>query len=372
MRNFIFQRGTRIVFGGGCVREYLASFAQEYGPNVLLASGEGSVRHNGVYDEVCQTLRRAGKQVVEFPGIRPGPDYDTVQRGARLAREHQVDLVLGIGGGSVVDCCKATAMAAVYQGDLWADFWARQGVVDFQPLPVGLIPTTVGTGGLNGISVVTNRALGIRTGRDYPKCDPRFVLLDPAYTRSLSREQVIAGGFDALSRAMELYFAPPEGETVSDDLLGALMRGLIRDLRANSRDLQNSGARGDLMWAGTLAGDRLFRLGKRCGYPCRRAALQLMERTGHSRTDCLAVLQLAACRRSCEEQPARTARFARRVWDIPEEGRTEKALARAGAEALEAFLLELGLPTRPEALGLEYADLLPQSVQGKNLWVYTA
>ena len=310
--------------------------------------------------------------MVEFSGIRPGPDYDTVQRGARLAREHQVDLVLGIGGGSVMDCCKATAMAAVYQGDLWADFWARQGVVDFQPLPVGLIPTTVGTGGLNGISVVTNRALGIRTGRDYPKCDPRFVLLDPAYTRSLSREQVIAGGFDALSRAMELYFAPPEGETVSDDLLEALMRGLIRDLRASSRDLQNSDARGDLMWAGTLAGDRLFRLGKRCGYPCRRAALQLMERTGHSRTDCLAVLQLAACRRSCEEQPARTARFARRVWDIPEEGRTEKALARAGAEALEAFLLELGLPTRPEALGLEHADLLPQSVQGKNLWVYTA
>ena len=172
MRNFIFQRGTRIVFGGGCVREYLASFAQEYGPNVLLASGEGSVRHNGVYDEVCQTLRRAGKQVVEFPGIRPGPDYDTVQRGARLAREHQVDLVLGIGGGSVMDCCKATAMAAVYQGDLWADFWARQGVVDFQPLPVGLIPTTVGTGGLNGISVVTNRALGIRRGGITPNVTP--------------------------------------------------------------------------------------------------------------------------------------------------------------------------------------------------------
>ena len=169
---------------------------------------------------------------------------------------------------------------------------------------------------------------------------------------------------------MELYFAPPEGETVSDDLLEALMRGLIRALRTSSKDLQNDDARSDLMWAGTLAGDKLFRLGKRCTCPCRRAALQLMEHTRHSRTDCLAVLQLAACRRVCIEQPARAARLARRVWEAS--GPTEQALAQAGTEALSSFLQELGLPSRLEDLGLEQAALPPQSAQGKNLWVYTA
>lgn len=370
MHNFIFHQGTKIVFGGSCVKEYLASFVQEYGPNVLLASGEHSAQYSGIYAEVRQTLQRAGKQVVEFSGIRPGPDYAAVQRGARLAREQRVDLVLGVGGGSVLDCCKAAAMAAVYPGDLWADFWARRGVVDFHPLPVGAIPTTVGAGGLNGTMVLTHGALGARRGRDYPQCAPRFALLDPAYTRSLSRDQVIAGGFDAFSRAMELYFAPPEGETVSDDLLEALMRGLIRALRTSSKDLQNDDARSDLMWAGTLAGDKLFRLGKRCTYPCRRAALQLMEHTRHSRTDCLAVLQLAACRRVCIEQPARAARLARRVWEAS--GPTEQALAQAGTEALSSFLQELGLPSRLEDLGLEQTALPPQSAQGKNLWVYTA
>ena len=163
---------------------------------------------------------------------------------------------------------------------------------------------------------------------------------------------------------------PPEGETVSDDLLEALMRGLIWALRTSSKDLQNDDARSDLMWAGTLAGDKLFRLGKRCTYPCRRAALQLMEHTRHSRTDCLAVLQRAACRRVCIEQPARAARLARRVWEAS--GPTEQALAQAGTEALSSFLQELGLPSRLEDLGLEQASLPPQSAQGKNLWVYTA
>ena len=113
MHNFIFHQGTKIVFGGSCVKEYLASFVQEYGPNVLLASGEHSAQYSGIYAEGRQTLQRAGKQVVEFSGIRPGPDYAAVQRGARLAREQRVDLILGVGGGSVLDCCKAAAMADV-------------------------------------------------------------------------------------------------------------------------------------------------------------------------------------------------------------------------------------------------------------------
>lgn len=155
MKNFILEPGGKIVFGGGCVREYLASLARSYGPNVLLVSGVSSGQRNGACDEALRSLRDAGKHVIPLSGVRPGPDYETVRRGAQLAREQRVDLILGVGGGSVIDCCKAVSLAAVCRGDLWNDFWERQGVVDFQPLPVGVVSTTLGTGELNGAVVLT-------------------------------------------------------------------------------------------------------------------------------------------------------------------------------------------------------------------------
>ncbi|MFQ9952747.1 MAG: iron-containing alcohol dehydrogenase, partial [Clostridium sp.] len=130
MNNFIFENGTKTFFGKGCVKEYLACLSSHYGETVMLAYGGGSIRENGIYDEVMESLKKAGKQVVEFPGIMANPTYAKVLEGAKLARENKVDLILGVGGGSVMDCCKAISMAAVYEGDVWNDFWARPGFVD--------------------------------------------------------------------------------------------------------------------------------------------------------------------------------------------------------------------------------------------------
>ena len=129
MNNFIFENATKIYFGKGCVKEYLASLAKPYGQTVMLAYGSGSIKRNGVYDEVMACLQKAGKNVVEFSGITANPTYAKVLEGARLARESKADLIIGVGGGSVMDCCKAISMAAVYDGDIWTDFWARLGYV---------------------------------------------------------------------------------------------------------------------------------------------------------------------------------------------------------------------------------------------------
>ena len=351
LKNFLLEPGGKIVFGGGCVREYLAGFARGYGPNTLLVSGVRSGRENGAYDEVCRSLRAAGKRVVELSGVQPGPDYEAVQRGARMAREQQVDLIVGVGGGSVIDCCKAIAMAAVYRGDLWTDFWARRGVVDYHPLPVGIIPTTLGTGALNGAVVLTRRADGMRSARDYPQCAPRFILFDPAYTRTLSQAQIISDGFRILSRVLELYFAPPAGENVTNTLLEALARDVVQILQKDKEQLQHDASRTDLMWAGALAGNGLLQAGKRCRYPCRRAALRLASDTGRPFTQCLAVLQSAAYRAACPERPDKLTRAAALVWGLAPDGQ-EPLNASAGADAFDALLGNLGLPTRPQALGI--------------------
>lgn len=156
MNNFIFQNATKVYFGQGCVKEYLSCLVKASN-TVLLAYGGGSIKCNGVYDEVTGILRAAGKAIVEFSGIMANPTYKKVLEGAKLARENNVDLILGVGGGSVMDCCKAVSLAARYDGDIWNDFWAQPGVISVDPLPLGVIVTVAGTGSeCNGGAVITN------------------------------------------------------------------------------------------------------------------------------------------------------------------------------------------------------------------------
>ena len=372
MNNFIFENSTKAIFGKGCVKEYLACLIGHYGPNVLLAYGGGSIKRNGVYDEVYEILRAAGKNICEFSGIMPNPTYAKVREGAELARENHIDLILAVGGGSVMDCCKAVSMAASYPGDLWADFWARPGVVDFEPVPLGNIVTVSGTGSeMNGGAVITNEELKIKTGRDYPKCNAKFALMDPAYTFSVPTYQMVSGGFDTLSHIMEIYFSQPDEENVSDDIAEALMRGVIRDLRAAIKDPTDYTARSNLMWEATMAENRVIKLGKKTDFEC-----HMMEHQLGAYLDCnhgagLAALHPVYYRHICEAGASKFARFATRVWGIPAEGKTETELAHAGVEALADFIRELGLPTTLRELGVtestplkEIADSVPLTPGG--------
>ena len=245
MNNFLFENRTRFLFGGGCVKEYLASFLTGYGPSVLLVREEGDSR-SGAVDEVRDILRRSGKQVAECAVGPFCPRYEQVRQAARLCRERRVDLMLGVGGSAVLDGCKATALAAVCRGELWENYGALQGVVDVPPLSVGFVASHLEVGAVNGAAglIYENQCVW----RDYPPCDPCFALLDPACTQELSRRELIFQGFSALAGGLEEYLPPADGMAVSRELLGALMRGMLHDLRTCRNDLRDEDARSNLMW----------------------------------------------------------------------------------------------------------------------------
>ena len=360
MNNFIFQNATKVYFGKNCVKEYLSCLTGSYN-TVMLAYGGGSIKRNGIYDEVAGILRSAGKTIVEFSGIMANPTYAKVQEGAWLARSQEVDMILGIGGGSVMDCCKAISLAARYEGDIWNDFWIRPGVIDVEPVPLGVIVTVAGTGSeCNGGAVITNEEAKIKTGRDYPKLNPKFALMDPVYTYSVPKKQMISGGFDILSHIMETYFSGPDEDNVSDDIMEALMRSVIRNLRAAIKNPEDYTARSNLMWDATMAENRLIKMGKKCDFQCHN-----MEHQIGAYTDCnhgcgLAVLHPVYYRHIYREGLPKFTRFAENVWGIERGGKSDEELAKAGIDALADFIREIGLPATLKELGMTDRTLLHQ------------
>lgn len=358
MNNFIFENRTIVVFGKGCVKEYLGCYLRKYGERVLLAYGSGSIKVNGIYQEVINELQKAGKQFVEFPGIVANLTYERVMEGARLANDNQVDLILGIGGGSVADCCKAIALAARSQGDVWADYWERPGVIETSPLPLGVIVTVAGTGSaMNGSAVLTHAGNKIRISRDYPQCNPDFALLDPVYTYSVPKAQLLSGGFDILSHIMEAYFSLPDEYNISDDISEALMRGVIRDLRSALANPRDYNARGNLLWASAIAENRLIRLGKRTDFACHRIEYQLEACTNCIHGQGLAVLHPVYYRHIYLYSLQKFRRFAVNVWGFDPVDQSDEQLAALGVGALAGFIKELGLPSRLRELGIDREQL---------------
>lgn len=357
MNNFIFQNDTKVYFGKGCVKEYLAGLTKGAG-TVLLAYGGGSIKQNGIYDEITGILNEASKTIVEFSGIMSNPTYAKVQEGAKLALENHADMILAVGGGSVMDCCKAVSLAARYAGDIWNDFWTHPGVIDFEPLPLGVVVTVAGTGSeCNGGAVITNEAKKIKTGRDYPQLNPRFALMDPTYTFSVPKKQMASGSFDILSHIMETYFSAPDEDNVSDDIMEALMKSVIRNLRAAMQNPRDYTARSNLMWNSTMAENRLIKMGKRCDFECHNMEHQLGAYTNCNHGCGLAVLHPVYYRHIYKEGLPKFVRFAQNVWGVARNGRTDEELALAGIDALANFIEELRLPTTLRELGVEKSQL---------------
>lgn len=360
MNNFIFQNSTKVYFGEGCVKEYLACLTKPY-DTVMVAYGGGSIKKNGIYDEVTGILKDAGKKIVEFYGIMANPTYAKVQEGAELARETGAEMILAIGGGSVMDCCKAVSLAAVYDGDIWDDFWVQPGVITADPLPLGVIVTVAGTGSeCNGGAVITNEEKRIKTGRDYPQLNARFALMDPVYTYSVPTGQMVSGSFDILSHIMETYFSGPDGDNVSDDIMEALMKSVIRNLRAAIRNPEDYTARSNLMWDATMAENRLIKMGKKCDFQCHNMEHQLGAYTDCNHGRGLAVLHPVYYRHIYKEGLPKFVRFAENVWGIRRKGRTDEEMARAGVEALADFIKEIGLPSTLKELGVADRSMLKE------------
>lgn len=357
MNNFIFQNATKVYFGKGCVKEYLACLTRK-ADTILLAYGGGSIKRNGVYDEIISILKKAGKTIVEFSGIMSNPTYAKVQEGAKLARDNRVDMILAVGGGSVMDCCKAVSLAVRYDGDIWNDFWTRPGVIDFKPLPLGVVVTVAGTGSeCNGGAVITNEEKKIKTGRDYPQLNPCFALMDPSYTFSVPKGQMVSGSFDILSHIMETYFSEPNDDNVSDDIMEALMKSVICNLRTAIQNPEDYTARSNLMWDSTMAENRVIKMGKKCDFECHNMEHQLGAYTNCNHGCGLAVLHPVYYRHIYKDGLPKFVRFAENVWGIARGGKTDEELAMAGIDALAEFIREVGLPTTLKELGADKLQL---------------
>ncbi len=354
MNNFIYENSTKTYFGKGCVKEYLTCLIRHYGKKVMFAYGGDSITGNGIYDEIMESLAKAEKNVIEFSGICENPTYEKVLEGAKLAKENEIDFILAVGGGSVMDCCKAVSMAAVYDGDVWNDFFARHGFMEFDPVPLGAVVTETETGSeMNVRAVITNEALKIRTGRDYSKCNPRFALIDPSYSYCVPQRQMVSDGFDTLSHIMEIYFSKPDEDNVSDDMAEALMKNVIQNLRAAIVNPKDYTARSNLIWDAAMADNRILKLGKQADFQCQQMEYQLAAYTNCNQGEGLAVLHPVYCRHIYRNGSRKFRRFAVNVWGISDSGKTEEETAHEGVEALADFIKEVGLPVSLRDLGAD-------------------
>ncbi len=358
MNNFIYENRTKVYFGQGCVKEFLTSLLKNY-DTVMMAYGQGSIKKNGIYDEILNILMKAGKNVAEFSGIMPNPTYKKVMEGARLAKNSGTQFILAIGGGSVIDCCKAVSLAAKCEEEPWKNFWERKGIIDFEPIPVGAVVTLAGTGSeCNGAAVITNEAKKEKTGYDYPACNPQFALMDPTYTFSVPKMQMVSGAFDSLSHIMETYFSEPNEQNVSDEIAEALMRSIIRNTRIALENPKDYTARSNLFWDSTLSENRLIKMGKRCDFTCHLMAHQIGAYTNCNHGQAVAVLHPPYYRHIYQNGIKKFAGFAQNVWGIQSGKKTDAALAEAGIDALSAFIKEVGLPKTLRDLGVKDSKIL--------------
>lgn len=334
MKDFTYSYPTQVYFGKGALQKALQAQLPESVKKVLLAYGGGSIKKNGIYEEVTALLR--GREVVEFSGILANPTYAKVQEGAKLARENQVDYILAVGGGSVIDCCKIVAAQAKTEQDLWEMEFTRHQFPR-EALPLGAVVTASGTGAeMNGGAVITNEAVTVKAGMG--AFAPRFAVLDPSYTLSVPRMQVLSGAFDTLSHAMETYFGSSDEDNVSDDVALAIMKNTVVNMRRLLKNMDDLEARGNLMWDSAMAENGILKVGRSTDFQAHQMEHQLGAYTDCNHGQGLAVIHPAYYRFLCPYAPEKFSRFAQVVFG--------KETGEEGIDALAAFIEECGLPTK--------------------------
>lgn len=357
--NFTYCNPTKLYFGDD-VRKNLNDELTHYGPKVLLTYGGGSIKRNGIYEEVIASLREAGKEVVELSGVMPNPTTTKLVEGAKLAREHDVDLILAVGGGSTIDYAKAVSVAAWCEEDPWEKFYIRQEEPDHDQriIPVGCVLTMVGTGSeMNGGSVITNHEAKLKIGKVFgERVMPRFSLLNPRYTFSVPQRQMVAGFFDIMSHILEQYFSG-EDDNTSDYLAEGLMRSLIHSSRLAVVNPEDYEARSNIMWTATWALNTLIGMGKRQDWMVHMIGQAIGAYTDATHGMTLSGVSMAYYRHILPCGLKKFARFATAVWDIPAAGKTDEELANEGLEALLAWMKEIGVATEIRSLGVTEAML---------------
>ena len=357
--DFTYENPTRVHFGRSAL-DHLPQELAGYGDTVLLVYGKNAIKRIGLYDRITAILRECGKTVVELPGIKSNPTYAQLLEGARLVRENRVDLILAVGGGSVIDCAKGISVSAYCEGDPWQRYWMDFEEVDNPIVPVGCVLTMAGTASeMNGGSVITNEEQTIKNGRVFPaKVNPRFAILNPEYTYSVPKAQMVSGIFDTMSHLMEQYFSGDDDNT-TDYIIEGVMEPLIRSAREALKNPEDYEARSNLMWCATMGLNTVTGLSKAQDWE-----VHMIEHQLGAYTDCphgagLAAISVPYYRYIYRDGLDKFVRFAAKVWGIDPHGMDKEQAALAGIDALAAFIRELGLPATLRELGAT-EDMLPK------------
>ena len=350
--NFSYCNPTKLYFGEDSLK-YLNAELPKYSENVVLIYGGGSIKKNGIYDEVVKILKDNGKNVAEIAGVMPNPTVDKLYEGVEIARKHQADFLLAVGGGSVCDYAKAVSVSVNCGEDPWEKYYVRFEEPSCETLPVGCVLTMVGTGSeMNAGAVITNPHTHQKIGHVFAdeKIMPKFAVLNPKYTLTLPHYQMVSGIYDIFNHICEQYFSG-EDDNVSDYLSEGLMRSVIHSSRIANRDPQDYEARSNLMWAATWALNTLVAKGKSTDWMVHMLGQAVGAYTDAAHGMTLAAVSLPYYRHILPFGVQKFKRFAVNVWNVDPAGKTDEQTAKDGLAAMESWMKELGLVMNISQLG---------------------
>ncbi|MBN2909916.1 iron-containing alcohol dehydrogenase [Polycladomyces sp. WAk] len=357
MENFVFHNPTKLIFGKGQLSALRTELA-DYGQNVLLVYGGGSIKRNGIYDRVMAILREMGKNVYELPGVEPNPRLSTVNKGIEICKRENIDFLLAVGGGSVIDCTKAIAIGARYDGDVWDIIMRRVNATS--ALPLGTVLTHAATGSeMNNISVITNWETKDKVGWSSPHVYPKFSILDPTHTFTVPKEQTVYGIVDMMSHVLEQYFSKSPNTPVLERFCESILRTIVETAPKLMEDLTNYEYRETIMYCGTLALNGLLAMGMAGDWGTHRIEHAVSAVYDIPHGGGLAILFPNWMKYALDEDEdvSRFTQLAIRVFDVDPAGKSDREVALEGIERLRAFWDSLGAPSRLADYGIDDSKL---------------
>ncbi|MFB5560022.1 iron-containing alcohol dehydrogenase [Bacillus cereus] len=358
MQNFVFRNPTKLIFGKGQL-EQLKTEIPQFGKKVLLVYGGGSIKRNGIYDNVISILKDINAEVFELTGVEPNPRVSTVKKGIQICKENGVEFILAVGGGSVIDCTKAIAAGSKYDGDVW-DIVTKKTFAN-EALPFGTVLTLAATGSeMNAGSVITNWETNEKYGWGSPVTFPQFSILDPVHTTSVPKDQTIYGMVDIMSHVLEQYFHHGTNTELQDRYCEAVLKTVIETAPKLLNDLENYEHRETILYCGTMALNGILAMGVKGDWATHNIehAVSAVHDIPHGGG--LAILFPNWMKHVVEENVSRFKQFAIRVFNVETDGKTDREIALEGIQALRQFWTSIEAPVTLSdyAIGENEIDLM--------------
>ena len=342
MNKFSFYNPVKLIFGKGQL-EQIKQELPTYGKKVLVVYGGGSIKKNGLYEEVMVTLKEANLEVFELSGVEPNPRISTARRGVELCKQEDIDMLLAVGGGSVIDCTKLIAAGAKYDGDAW-DFVSRKATPK-DALPFGTVLTLAATGSeMNSGSVITNEETQEKYGWGTPLIFPKFSILDPTYTFSVPLDQTVYGIVDMMSHIFEQYFNNATNTPVQDEMCEGVLRAIMETAPKLLTDLNSFEHRETILFAGTMALNNFLQMGYQGDWATHNIEHAVSAVYDIPHAGGLAILFPHWMRHNVKVNPQRFARLAVNVFGVNPVGKTVEEIAFEGIDKLRVYWTSLGAP----------------------------